>query len=813
MVHRACWGTLLVAATIGLTVFSFAPAEAQVPALNPPVAQLTPETLTDAHVVDALQRGVDYVLQQQAADGTWENDIPKISGRTYTGGTTAVATYTLLHVGESLDDPRLRAKSAQLAKAIGFLRTLDSELVYVKSMQLCALSMVTKTTPEKQLLAQLAAPLVSGTTANGGYLYKFKEANEVSATHYDNSNSQLALLAAWAVADAGIEIPTSYWDHQLAYWKARQNTDGGWGYSHGTRTDSFESLAAAGVASMFILSEQLDRGYMGLTAMPNPTLTNGLAWLDSHYSTSNPFDQHEYSAYYDLYCLERAGLASGYKYLNKLDWYRIGAVELLQRQAADGSFPNHRGINEGDSKTISTCFALIFLARGRNPIAFNKLEYTGNTWNARMRDVANITHYLSVRRFEHPMNWQVVNLQSDPVEWMDAPILVITGSADPKFSDADIAKLRAFVNAGGMIFSSSDGASPAFTAAFQKYAAKMVDNRYEVRQLPKEHTLYTVYSKSPDPPRLLGLSNGARELWIHSPADMAGAWQRLAYASKEYWDTPANLYFYAAGGGNRLQTRLLSYRTPTPQGAAARSLSLARVSYPSNEDPEPGAWPRFAKIIRASGNTDLQLTTVPTANLDVAKTPVAHLTGTTAFKIPDPDVVKLKAYLAAGGALVIDNCGGGEAFDKSVKELVAVLYPDVVFDSIPGDSPVLNGSLPDTVKIDQANYRKFTLTPIVRRDVPNLLGIKQGDRYTVIYSPMDITSGFLDTQTCGINGYAPDTAQNLARDILIYAASKAPAGSGSGAVAASTAPATVNPAPQPAPPATPARPSRRPKKP
>jgi len=144
---------------------------------------------------------------------------------------------------------------------------------------------------------------------------------------------------------------------------------------------------------------------------------------------------------------------------------------------------------------------------------------------------------------------------------------------------------------------------------------------------------------------------------------------------------------------------------------------------------------------------------------------------------------------------------------------VAVLYPDVVFDSIPGDSPVLNGSLPDTVKIDQANYRKFTLTPIVRRDVPNLLGIKQGDRYTVIYSPMDITSGFLDTQTCGINGYAPDTAQNLARDILIYAASKAPAGSGSGAVAASTAPATVNPAPQPAPPATPARPSRRPKKP
>ncbi len=138
MVQRAVWGKLWLAASLALGAFAVVPLRGQNAALNPPVAQLTPETLTDAHVVDALQRGVDYVLQQRAADGTWENDIPKISGRTYIGGTTAVATYTLLHVGESLDDPRLRERSAELARAIAFLRTLDSELVYVKSMQLCA---------------------------------------------------------------------------------------------------------------------------------------------------------------------------------------------------------------------------------------------------------------------------------------------------------------------------------------------------------------------------------------------------------------------------------------------------------------------------------------------------------------------------------------------------------------------------------------------------------------------------------------------------------------------------------------------------
>jgi len=112
----------------------------------------------------------------------------------------------------------------------------------------------------------------------------------------------------------------------------------------------------------------------------------------------------------------------------------------------------------------------------------------GGHWNNRSRDVARLTEKMA-KNFERPLSWQIVTHLSKPEDWMDAPLLFIAGSEDPRFSLEDIEKLRAYVEMGGIIFSSADGESAAFTEAVRKYASQIVPGR-EMRELPPTHPLF-----------------------------------------------------------------------------------------------------------------------------------------------------------------------------------------------------------------------------------------------------------------------------------------------------------------------------------
>ncbi len=376
-----------------------------------------------------------------------------------------------------------------------------------------------------------------------------------------------------------MEIPLSYWNTTDKYWRDAQQADGSWNYfadGHGDgQVNQVQSMTVAGLATLYVAAEFTD---LQLRNEPkdDPAITRGLARAVAD------FDPTLRNDYY-LYGVERVGLASGFKFFGTTDWYREGAATIMASQEADGHYV---GRFTGDEPVVCTAYGLLFLARGRNPIAFNKLQYDG-FWNSRPRDDANITRWMS-KQFERPINWQSVNLKVDPDQWNDAPVLLITGSQDPKFTPADIAKLRAFVNAGGMIFSSADAGALAFTQACMRYASEMVDRRYEFRALPPDHILYSaaMWTKINNPPRLLGLSNGIRELWIHSSADLGASWQMHRVATQSHFQIPANIYFYAAGKG-LLHSRLRSLTVPDAAGPPARTIAVGLLDYPGNWNPEP----------------------------------------------------------------------------------------------------------------------------------------------------------------------------------------------------------------------------------
>jgi hypothetical protein len=732
--------------------------------------------VNDAAVVATMKKGIEFLLAQKKGDN-WESGTHFTGFSPETGGETALVLYALLHAGESLQDdpelgPTLKWNSKELAPAVAWLSRNEPDGTYAAGLQACALALTRKKKDEKltegpRLGLEVAKKyLFEAMGADGGYEYvipKDKRTSKSGSTANfspigDLSNAQYGTLGVWALSDYGIEIPDKYWKVSDRFWRLTQEASGSWPYRPGEGRDR-PSMGVAGLASLYITSENLD-GEVRLTPRPDKNIDSGVAWLSKDFIADT-------SDYYYLYGVERVGLASGLKFLGTANWYKQGAASIIKRQGGDGSWGDG-SFHRGDVKTVSTAYCLLFLARGRNPVVFNKLEYAG-PWNARPRDNANLTNWMS-KKFEKPINWQVVNLQVSPDEWLDAPILLITGSVDPKFTPEDIAKIRAYIEAGGIVFSTADGGRAEFTEAIRKYASQVVENKYEMRKLPPTHSIFSkeLWGEVKNPPLMMGMSNGVRDIWIHSNIDLGASWQGRRDAQFDQFAIPANLFFYATGKGT-LRSKLAPLTVATGDAKPVRTIALARVDHVANADPEPGAWKRMAKLAQAEFKTELKLSTVKWGQLDPKANKIAHMTGSTRFTLNDADAGALKGYLDNGGLLLADAAGGSADFTESFLALMQGLYPGNALAPLAGDHPIFKGAMADGEPIGEVEFRKYGNLKLGHRvTAPRLDALTINGRIAVIFSPYDMTSGFLGTSTWGIIGYAPETAQALARNILLF---------------------------------------------
>ena len=489
----------------------------------------------------------------------------------------------------------------------------------------------------------------------------------------------------------------------------------------------------------------------------------GLAWINHNF---NPAARDQYQ----MYCYERVGLASGLQYFGGHNWYDDYARTLLSRQQSNGSWQPIFPTNAPGS-VIGTACALLILDRGLNPVFMNKLQYSPNfygQWNARQRDVANVTSWISTST-ETPLNWQVVDFKSPVSNWLNSPILIITGHKDPHFSPQDIAELRAYVDAGGMVFCSDDGSSFSFRRAMMKYGREVVNNQYEFHRLTTKSMLLTMQPSYHMYFNMLAISNGVRDVWVISPEDMGAVWERRAFAEKKYWEFPMNLYLYATGKGY-LADRLHSLVVPLVSGTPARTLAVGRLQYHGNWNPEPGAWPRLALLARAKAQTQVNVAAVTTANLNPHNTPLLDMTGTGRFTFTAAQVAALRKYLNAGGMLFADAAGGQQQFTDAFSALTMKLYPKAVLRRLPAKCSIYTGSMPGGTAAARVNYRRFYIDENGVKHTPEFLGIKRAGRWVIVFSPDDVTSGFLGTNTWGISGYTPKSAVALAANVIEYAA-------------------------------------------
>ncbi len=311
---------------------------------------------------------------------------------------------------------------------------------------------------------------------------------------------------------------------------------------------------------------------------------------------------------------------------------------------------------------------------------------------------------------EHYLNWQIVNLKVGADDLHDSPILYISGNKELTISEGEIATLRSFAEGGGLILASADCASPLFTKSMEHIASKMFPN-YPMRELPPGHVIYTGEQFNPTSakwktkPKLLGVSNGVRELMLLVPeADLSRAWQGHGEKTRaEVYQLAADIFLYAVDKKNlavKGETFIVKER---PDIKPTRAISLARLQIGENWNPEPGGWRRLSALLHNLDKVTLTVTTSKGDPASLKGVKIAHLTGVSAIKLTDENRKALKSFVETGGTLIVDAAGGSSEFAESIEPELKTLFGGDL-ELVPPTSPVF--TLPFNI-IDGAKYRLF----------------------------------------------------------------------------------------------------------
>jgi hypothetical protein len=241
--------------------------------------------------------------------------------------------------------------------------------------------------------------------SNGGWFYE----SNIEPDCGDTSITQYVVMGLWAATRAGIDIPIDTWERVAKWHIEKQQDDGGFAYhpfdSKITLGAEFhrstDTMSSAGTSSLLIIRRMLFddadlapeirpadskrrfgvlekfvderpagqkkavKGVPTLRATSiDKTLKDSTRWVAAHFGDKSP--NHEKFFAYHLYTVERIAALLDVQKLSGHDWYNEGSDELLQRQAADGSW------TDSCTSIPSTAMGLMFLSKATTTIVAPK---------------------------------------------------------------------------------------------------------------------------------------------------------------------------------------------------------------------------------------------------------------------------------------------------------------------------------------------------------------------------------------------------------------------------------------------------------
>jgi hypothetical protein len=760
-------------------------------------AEVTPD-----EVRDAIAAGVRYLKSQQLKDrGNWPDRVG------YPGGVTALCTLALLESGEPLNSPAMD-------KALAYLRQLgDPQAVYVTALQ----TMVFCTAEPKKdmLLIQrnadwlARAQIMAGERA-GAWTY-FSVAD--TQARGDNSNSQFALLGLHEAEQAGGKVDDAVWQRALDYWLSCQRADGAWSYYKALKdqpeTAPTGSMTCAGIGALVISQGRLSEGDARVVdgtirccceQTDDDQLQRALEWLGAKFTVNaNPspagfggINLGRSGLFYYLYGVERVGRLTGRRFLGQHDWYRQGAEMLVQQQDKLSGFWRGEGSGE-ENPLIATSFALLFLSKGRRPVAISKLQhgYT-NDWDLHRSGVHNLIRHVEPL-WRQKLTWQTIDARAAGVEdLLESPVLFLSGREALDLTVEQKQNLKQYVAQGGFIFAEACCDGEQFDQAFRQLMKELFPDS-ALRLLPPEHVIWFAQERvAPDRMRpLYGIDACCRTSVVYCPKDLSCLWElsrgerETGYPQAVKDDIQAglaigaNVLAYATNRQlkDKLERPRISTQGDPNENVSRGVLVIPKLVHGGGSDEAANALPRLLGVLRTEVGLRVAAEPLHVSPDDpqLLDHTVAFIHGRRDFRFSEKQRKALATYLRRGGFLFGDAiCANGQFADALRREIKAAL-PEAEFVRLPEDHPLFTqqfrGYDLSTVTLrdpqvraagDPLNARQMQIKPLLE-------GVQLQGRLAVVFSPYDISCAMENAASLDCKGYLPADAARLVVNIVMYA--------------------------------------------
>ncbi len=747
--------------------------------------------VTAEQVRNAIDRGVHYLKNEQRGDGSWGDSIDP-------SGITSLCTLALLNAGiEPSDEP--------IQKALAYLRNIEPTqtfpyATYTVSLQTMVFA---RAEPERDLplirrnVEWLEGAQIHSGWYQGAWSYFGRKAGSGGDETGDNSNSQFALLALYEAQRVGVLAGDQTWLLAKQYWAKCQNKDdGSWGYKREIPNGT-GSMTCAGITSLAIACDRAEMSDVQVVddriecCAPRKAdnddafdrIDRGVEWLGHNFSVRHNPGSFANWLYY-LYGLERTGRLTARRFLPlsskpgqpaRADWYREGAEYLIQTQDAMSGFWTGKASWEA-KPVIGTCFALLFLSKGRWPVLLGKLQFgPGDDWNRHHSNAANLTRYVE-SRWKRDLTWQTIDLGLASLDdLLQTPVLYLGGSRSPLPDDParqkELAqKIRDYLDRGGFLFAEPNCGGADFDAGFRELMRlAFPEPEYKLQLLDSDHPIWHAEEKiAPEQVRpLWGIESGCRTSVVYASPDGAkpslsclwelarpGRGQKFSPVVQNQIDAALSLGInvLAYATNRELKTKDEFLQRATARGPSDRvergRLYVATLRHPG------GCNAAARSVVNLMDTAAAQLKIrvhVREQLLDIADDSLAdyHLVfmhGRTSFHLTDTERQTLRKYVERGGMVMADSICASRAFTESFRREMAAIFPNQKLEPIPADDPLWS------TKYGGADLRIVSrrdpaaaaagggpLDAAIHKVPPDLEGVKLGDHWGVVFSQYDLS--------------------------------------------------------------------------
>ncbi len=182
-------------------------------------------------------------------------------------------------------------------------------------------------------------------------------------------------------------------------------------------------------------------------------------------------------------------------------------------------------------------------APGPGEFVFARLRYASGDWDYNPKVAANVLNAI-VEYTNIPIYPEEIVITADSSELQAFPFLFMTGHKLVRFSAAERDGLRAFVEAGGLLFSDdcNHDVDGLYAKSFESEMLRVFPGGGAMPKLPRTHGLYRSFFRFPDgPPQTSHELNGWGDDMVHDYLRGLERRGRLGvlYSNKDYgceWD-------------------------------------------------------------------------------------------------------------------------------------------------------------------------------------------------------------------------------------------------------------------------------------